>query len=223
MATVPDPLYVELRLLTLATWRILQAAKTHYAQTQPTALGALVWRIDAKDKKPTEYELLWTDVVKPLHQTMSLENGLISVADPRFDYSALAPFENPVKEKMPPHLAKANPPLYDGGVFRPLDIRKIFADLRFDDSKTNPGLQLVDIVASAYRRALTGTLGERGWRRLGNLMIRDFRGTAVSYVTMKPKSKQTLTYAAPYARAADLLESQARHWEIKPPNPPRGG
>lgn len=46
----------------------------------------------------------------------------------------------------------------------------LLADLRFSPS-TEPGLELVDIVAASVRRALMGNLGEAGWRDIPRLMI----------------------------------------------------
>ena len=51
-------------------------------------------------------------------------------------------------------------------------------DLAFRNSKDELGLQLADIVASAFTRAFNRTLGEAGWRDLGRLLICRTAGAA---------------------------------------------
>lgn len=54
-----------------------------------------------------------------------------------------------------------------------IDLKRVLTEsLRFADSSTDPGLRMADIVASAFTRALNGTLRREGWRRLGELMVR---------------------------------------------------
>lgn len=51
-----------------------------------------------------------------------------------------------------------------------VDSHLLLADLRFS-SAVEPGLELVDIVVNATRRALVGSLGETGWRGISQLMV----------------------------------------------------
>ncbi len=208
------PLYTQSALLTQAVWNTLQAGEIRFVQTEPKSLGNFSWRLDAKESKPTDYERTWTDIVMPMVQTISLREGLISLKG--FDYSAMAPFQNPTLPKAPDHLQRGMP-AGRAGPFHSSDIRKIMADLRFEDSRASSGLRLADIVANAFRRALSGRLGDRGWRRLGRLLVRDFRGgTTAKYVTLMPESKSVLSISGmPYARVAADLDRQARPWEVK--------
>ena len=210
-----NQLYVESVLLTQAVDRVLQIGKTTFAQIQPEALGSFSWRVDAKDQNPTRYERMWADVVKPMLQSQSMREGLISVEE--FDYSHMAPFENPVASGPPAHLAEAwNPqwPLQKSDQFHSINLNKVMADLRFENSASVPGLQLVDIAASAFRRALSGRLAERGWRRLGPLIVRDFPGRAVHYIALKEGSVPHVS-DLPYAPVAHRLEREARYWDAK--------
>jgi hypothetical protein len=210
-----NPQYAQSVLLTQAVWETLQAAKTRLAQTDPASLGSFSWRIDAKDRKLTEYERTWSELVLPMVQTLSLERGWISVAADGFDYSAMAPFNNPTLPEAPAHLAGALPQGRTGP-WHTSDVRKIMADLRFEDSRTNTGLRLADILVNAFRRALSGRLRERGWRRLGQLLVVDFRGgTTAKYVSLTPRSESPPALDGPAARIAVLLHGQARPWEVK--------
>jgi hypothetical protein len=50
------------------------------------------------------------------------------------------------------------------------NLKLLLADVRFS-AAAEPGLELVDIVVNATRRALAGSLGEAGWRGIPQLMI----------------------------------------------------
>ena len=52
-----------------------------------------------------------------------------------------------------------------------VDMKALFKDLRFADSKDSIGLQLADIVASTFHRACKGTLQKDGWKPLGALLV----------------------------------------------------
>ena len=58
----------------------------------------------------------------------------------------------------------------DGGPEEGTDTSLLLADLRFS-SAVEPGLELVDVVVNATRRALVGALGEPGWRSIPRLMV----------------------------------------------------
>ena len=51
-----------------------------------------------------------------------------------------------------------------------IDLKLLLEDLRFS-SATIPGLELVDILVNATRRALIGNLGEAGWCDIARLMV----------------------------------------------------
>ena len=52
-----------------------------------------------------------------------------------------------------------------------IDLKALFADLKFANSEDSIGLQLADIVASAFHRAYKGTLQKEGWIWLAPLFI----------------------------------------------------
>jgi hypothetical protein len=77
-------------LLTEVVSRIMRLATLYYAQRIPSTLGRFVWRVDAKDKAPTNHERLWAEIVKPLLQTMSLQSPQLTLIGA--DYSACERF-----------------------------------------------------------------------------------------------------------------------------------
>jgi len=217
LESIANPLYVQSFVLTELVELAVQTTTLHYAQTEPSALGSFRWRIDAKDKRRTEYEDLWQGLILPMLQSASLRRGLITIEG--FDYSAMEWFSNPVEPDAPPHLRHDR--VRQGEEFHSFDARKLMGDLAFVDSHLEPGLQLVDILASAYRRAFNGTLRERGWRRLGKLLIRDIRsGHAPEYVTLHPRTVRPMRVGAmPYGIIARQMDRDARAWEVSARRP----
>jgi hypothetical protein len=65
---------------------------------------------------------------------------------------------------------RGEPPQRDRDELQGIDVSLLLADLRFS-SDAEPGLELVDIVVNATRRALIGSLAETGWRGIPGLMI----------------------------------------------------
>jgi hypothetical protein len=79
--------------------------------------------------------------------------------------------------------------------FQYIDMDALLADLKFCQSHLLTGLQTVDILASAIRRACNGTLRPAGWRDLGRLMPTPKRGThAVRLLALEPLEDRDLPY-----------------------------
>jgi hypothetical protein len=144
---------VPLFLQALTTFDVVQSIIQHvplfFAQRQPQALGRFTWVVDGKEpKKVTEWEAWW-----PWHARGAL--AVRSRYDPRpeligADYSYFSRFD-----------AK------DG---EGTDLSLLLADLRFS-SNIEPGLEWIDVLVNAVRRALVGNLRIEGWHDIRRLMI----------------------------------------------------
>lgn len=206
-----NQLYVQSFVQTEAINRVFRVATLHYAQTDPAALGAFAWRIDAKDRTKQECERLWEDLLKPSLQTMSLGQPHIICEGEGFDYSAMAAFENPVRDAAPPHLAVARGDA--GGPFHSSDLRKILEDMQFADSRSSIGIQFADVLAGAFRRACNGRLREPGWKPLGPLLIKHVEDRlAVSYITVTKITQSPDDFR--YARVVREMERSARYFHV---------
>jgi hypothetical protein len=182
MRGLSPQLFTQGMLTIYLVMEVLQAATLYYAQRLPAELGRFRWRVDPKDQtRRTELELLWTDVILPIAQTGSMTEPFAMFEG--CDYSHFARFYID-REAMPPDLARyvIDSPR-DGG----LDFGAILADVSFPESRTETGLRLVDILLSAFCRAVNGTLDQRGWAMLGRLMTitRHNRGRLV-YLRLDP-------------------------------------
>jgi hypothetical protein len=143
-------------------WRTLQHATLYYCQREPHSLARFRWVIDAKAPDgPTDWEDWWSHVVRPMLQARSLREPFGQLEGG--DYSHLAAQEMPV----PDYLVKEFPRLKGK---TGLSLSEAFREIVFS-ADSLPGLEVVDVLTNAVRRALTGHLGERGWQGIGGVMI----------------------------------------------------
>lgn len=147
---------------------LIKISTLYYAQKLPKELKKFNWFVDAKETKTTDYERLWTLLILPM--AVQALSPFYTVRDEKFDYSYFKRFSQTL-ERFPfylEHLTE-NP----NSEFKGIDFKMIMQEsFKFDDSKQNVGLQLVDIVASAFSRAMNGNLQEQGWGNLGRLFIK---------------------------------------------------
>jgi hypothetical protein len=144
--------------------RVVRHAPLYFSQRQPKELAKFSWVIDAKNRGAvTDWEGWWSNIVTPLLQSRFLEAPVINLKGA--DYSHLDRFRIPIPNYLKPHIAVDN--VDDTGTNLSLILRE---DRRFS-SDPEPGLEMVDIITNAARRALTGNLGYEGWGEIPSLMI----------------------------------------------------
>jgi hypothetical protein len=162
---LPNQLFIQARISILLIKRILDHSPLYYCQRIPEELGNFVWFVDAKDKNTgkTPFEELWSTLLMPVLES-NYHMGVLEGGD----YSYFHKYEVESKD-MTGHQRSLMSEKSIGGV----DIRKLIKEkLFFEDSSTNIGLQLVDIMSSAFCRAMNGNLNIKGWRHLGILMVK---------------------------------------------------
>ncbi len=207
-------LYVESTLLTQLVVSIIQTATLLYSQLEPPALGRFSWRIDAKDRSTTEYEELWRVLVLPFVQSASLRAPMIFLTEG--DYSYFAPFENPDLPSSPEHLRGAVP--HPDETFSAFSVNRVMtSDLEFADSKSSLGLQLVDVLASCFRRACNQRLQPEGWKHLGRIIVRDPQ-TDLAVQLCSLSDAIPIFYPSrdmPYAQTLDHIADTSRGYLIR--------
>lgn len=162
------PTYIQSVLMTELMNNVARTNLRWFSLAEPEKLSAFSWVIDAKDRAPTEMERLWTTLLFPWLEARFLNDPLVCVSDRDYSHVPDRLFgESPTP---PEHLAPdikipAEP-------FSTIDIKAMFKDLRFADSRDDIGLQMVDIAVSAARRAMMGNLQREGWKQLGSLLVR---------------------------------------------------
>ena len=131
---------------------VIRHVPLFFAQRQPRELGRFAWIVDGKDPtKVTEWETWW-----PWHAHGVLANRsrnqpgpeLVGADSTLFTLHASTPEDRP----------------------KVIDLQLLLADLRFS-SGIEPGLELIDILVNAVRRALIGNLRFEGWRDIRRLII----------------------------------------------------
>jgi hypothetical protein len=170
---LPPQLATQLYVLVLTLEDVIQYVPNYYAQRMPEELGHFDWVLDPKDIQPTPFEECWRRIVFPLLQSMSMDSPWARVEG--FDYSAFSHFDMDIPGYLLPHLKAKGRKIPDDG--KGLDLGRLFREsISFPDSKAEPGLQLADIVASAFTKAMNGKLPPQVWRLLGPILVQRERG-----------------------------------------------
>lgn len=196
-----NPLFIQAHLTILLIERLLQAATFFYVLRVPLELAKFHWVVDAKEIGGTEYERLWRALILPLIQSNSVREPFATIEGG--DYSHFERFYVD-GASFPEHLkpyARGQSGLNFG-----LVLSEHFA---LGESTGTPGLRLVDILASAFTRALNGTLRPTGWRGLGRLMVNRAVDT-VKFTRLKVNGVSFSLNAVPYANVVHELVAETK-------------
>lgn len=206
-----NQLFVQAFLTISLIENIVQIGTLYYSQRMPEELGEFHWFVDAKQANITKYEYLWTEMMMPLVQARTVEKPFFTIPAPHGDYSFFERFYTD-DENTPTHLKPfiASQPYRAGG----LDFRSIMREhFVFEDSKQSLGLQLVDVIANAVRRACNGKLRRKGWKNLGSLIVsRKGYPIDIVYLTTEPKilGQGMVDRGCPYANVILELQQKAK-------------
>lgn len=163
---MPHQLYVQSVVVFDLIELVLKHATLYFSQRRPEALSQFHWVIDGKDKERlTDWESWWSYTIMPALQSRSLREpmGRLTVGD----YSHFERFFEPIPDYLRPHLQKPRRERESGMV----NLNKILTESFRFSSGSEPGLELVDILTNATRRAFMGRLGIEGWKNIPRLMI----------------------------------------------------
>lgn len=141
---IDNQLYAQYMLMTDLINRAHQYSTLYYAQILPKELKNFEWIIDAKNKIITPVEAWWYSILKPSLQTMPFH--ILEGADYSY-YSA----------EFDSECGNSN-------------INKIMKNLAFNDSATDIGLQLVDVLTTSLKKAMNNKFQLHGWQKIGTLM-----------------------------------------------------
>jgi hypothetical protein len=159
------PLMVQSMLTFELISRIIEQSTMYFSTRRPEELGNFTWVIDAKGNlgAPNEWEEWWSQVIMPFLQTRWFRRPFGQI--PIGDYSHMERFEIDADE-WTKDMAQ-----WKEGDLRPIDLKAVLKeDFTFTAGPT-PGLEMVDIVTNATRRALVNNLQKSGWLRIPELMI----------------------------------------------------
>jgi hypothetical protein len=160
-------------------FEVLEHATMYYATRRPEELGKFNWTIDAKGnmETPNEWEEWWSKFIFPVLQTRSFTRPFRQL--PVGDYSHLKRFET----KADPFARKMS--AWKEGDPEPLDLGLVMKESFTFSNHTAPGLELVDIITNATRRAIRGNLQQNGWGRIPQLMIHRPKREYISFYSLQ--------------------------------------
>jgi len=160
---MPHQLYIQSVSTFELILTVVKFSTLYFSQRRPETLGQFQWVIDSKNKDcMTDWEDWWSYTVMPATQSKSFREPMGKLVEG--DYSYFQRFESAIPEYLRPHLK--NPEAKSG-----LDAKKIITESFRFSSNPEPGLEMVDILTNATRRALVGNLGKHGWANIPRLMI----------------------------------------------------
>ncbi|WP_288586636.1 hypothetical protein [uncultured Methylobacterium sp.] len=170
LEAMPIQLYVQSVINFEILNDILDRATLYYVQRRPQELAAFHWVVDAKNKGNgiTKWEEWWSFCSSFMLQSKSFRKPARLLKGE--DYSF---FERSFgAEALDEYMQQFVHPIPSGEDIHPIDIKKVLGESFRFSSDPEWGLELVDIVSNAVRRALKGNLNEGGWGLIPSLMIR---------------------------------------------------
>lgn len=167
-------LYLQLISQTILINDVLKRAILYYVQLKSSMLKKFKWRIDQKNTTKTTYEEAFEKVCPPILQTISMSDPHIAIKGA--DYSFMNKYIYQDGEE-PKYLREVyGVDIQEKGS---LKVGKILTDdIRFEDSKGCPGIQVADLLASSCRRALRNGFDDNTGisRLIGSLMVSNVKG-----------------------------------------------
>jgi hypothetical protein len=179
LEATPINLFLQAITLFQTIHLIIRHVPLYFAQRRPEELGEFGWVIDGKDRaKVTSWESWWASYAAGALSTKSRYHPGVRLEGA--DYSHFDRLCHPLQNET------------EEGT----DLSLLLKDMRFS-SQIEFGLELVDILTNAIRRALVGNLAAPGWKNIVRTMIhrREHYITFVRLdgVSMTPKAP---TYTA---------------------------
>lgn len=180
-------LYVQYEIMFGLLADLLREAPLYWAQREMKELLRFHWVVDGKGEiELTKWERWWSTIKTAIIQSKLAREPIGFLEG--LDYTE---FDARYRTPMPTYSKESNLP-YEKGYNLNLLMDESF---RFS-SGNDYGLELVDVLTNATRRALKGNLGRNGWGNIPKLMIH--RGE--SYLRFKSFGKSQRVEAVPYKR-----------------------
>lgn len=185
VGTLPLQLYTQLVLQVELVHTIVKYAPLFYVQRAPVALAHFRWRVDQKDRIPTNYERAFTDILPALLQSKALRDPMIQLVDADYRYFRKFEFS---PGTAPTYLRDSYGLAFDPDEKNCVNVGRIVNDdFAYVDSTKVAGVQVADMIASGVRRVLRSNFDspERVAMALGANMLEPPRGeTAIRLLSL---------------------------------------
>lgn len=166
MSEFSDPLYAQMMVTIDLLHHVMQDMIVYHCQRNPKELGTFNWVVDGKEPHLiTDWEDWWSKTLVVWLQAISLKRpgAMLKGGDYRH-------FQRFILKALPEYLRDVAPKT-DSQLGSGIDLQMMFRESFRFSTEVEPGLELVDIVTNALRRALVGNLREQGWLPLRRIMI----------------------------------------------------
>ncbi|WP_414493509.1 DUF3800 domain-containing protein [Stenotrophomonas maltophilia] len=130
--------------------QVFRTATLYYVQRLPATLSSFKWRTDEKNSARPLFEQTLTHMARGIIQAKSLRDPVIFLEGS--DYSHFEKHFRCPPEDLPAHLQEAAGHTITSAV----NLGAVMRDFRFVRSHDVPGVQVADLLASAWRRLLRG-------------------------------------------------------------------
>lgn len=185
---MPEQQYLQAVATFMLVAKVIAHTTLYFSQRTPNELAAFHWAVDAKERAvTTDWEKWWTLTILPWLQTFSMNEPMPFLKGA--DYSRFSRFEMDTPEYLKEHLTD------DEFAVRGINLRMLMTESFKFSSRAEPGLELVDIVTNALRRALVGNLQSSGWANLPDLMICE-KESCLQFVSVSESSGASPPYVS---------------------------
>ena len=187
LEAMPPQLYIQYSIMNELLIDLIREVPLYWSQRRMKELLSFHWMVDSKGTTDlTKSEKWWSLIKQVLVQSKLAKEPLTRLMG--LDYSE---FDKKFQVPMPTYLKESILP-YETGY----DL-KLLLDESFSFSSGNDfGLELVDILTNATRRALKGNLSKAGWVDIPRLMIAQ-KG---QYLRFRTFGNSARINSAPYRR-----------------------
>ena len=178
MAAFPVQLYAQSMVTMDLLHHAMEQMLLYHCQRNPKELSSFHWVIDAKDSKHvSDWEAWWSQTLVVWLQAISLATPAQFLRGGDYSY-----FKRFLFHDLPAYLERHAPQNLDMTLGAGVNLQLVFRESFRFSSEAEPGLELVDIVTNALRRALRGKMDESAWTHLSRLLIHraDFNVRPVS-------------------------------------------
>jgi hypothetical protein len=200
---LPPQLYTQMVAQIDLLDQVFRMATLYYVQRLPATLGSFKWRMDEKNSARPSFEQTLTHMAPALIQAKSLREPGISVEG--FDYSHFDKRYRMAPEDIPPYLQEAAGRTIKSAV----NLGEVMRDLQFVRSHDVLGVQVADLLASAWRRVLRGEFEDNDGiaRLLGRMTVQQQKPNPSIHLILL--GEERLAEGAVY-RAAAIAKQSAR-------------
>jgi hypothetical protein len=167
VARLSAQLYIQMVAQIELLDQVYRQTTLYYSQRIPATLSSFRWRIDEKNSSRPIFEETLRHLAPPLLQSKSLREPSIFVHE--FDYSHYERAFRYAPGEMPTYLQEETGVEIGSGS----NLGKVLKDFAFVRSHDLPGVQIADLLASAFRRVLRGGFNNNSKvaRSLGQIMV----------------------------------------------------